>query len=190
MPHTPGHDGVRLFLPAFGALAMLAGLGARSLCDRWAGAARLALAAAVAEGLLSVIVMMPVPLSYFSPIVGGLPGAARLGMEPTYYWDALDGQARLWLRDHTGAGQTIRFATFPTSWLYLRQLGLLPARLDGLDPGRPAWYVMQNRPGAWSPRDLARVRRSAPALTVRKLGVPLIWVFPYALDALPDRKPS
>ena len=34
--------------------------------------------------------MMPVPLSYFSPIVGGLPGATALGMEPTYYWDGLD----------------------------------------------------------------------------------------------------
>ena len=31
MPHTPGHDGVRLFLPAFGVLALLGGLGARSL---------------------------------------------------------------------------------------------------------------------------------------------------------------
>ena len=35
MPHTPGHDGVRLFLPAFGVLAMLGGLGARFLLDRW-----------------------------------------------------------------------------------------------------------------------------------------------------------
>ena len=31
MPHTPGHDGVRLFLPAFGVLALLGGLGARIL---------------------------------------------------------------------------------------------------------------------------------------------------------------
>jgi hypothetical protein len=188
MPHTPGHDGVRLFLPAFAVLAMLVGLGVKSVNDRWAVAARLALAAAVAEGLVSIIVMMPVPLSYFSPIVGGLPGAARLGMEPTYYWDALDDQARSWLRDHTRAGQTIRFATYPTSWLYLRQLGQLPARLDGIDPGHPAWYVMQNRPGAWSARDLARVRQSVPVFTVRKLGVPLVWVFPYAFDALPDTR--
>jgi 4-amino-4-deoxy-L-arabinose transferase-like glycosyltransferase len=114
MPHTPGHDGVRLFLPAFGVLAMLVGLGVRSLYDRWARAARVALAAAVTEGVVSVAVMLPVPLSYFSPLVGGLPGAARLGMEPTYYWDALDEEARRWLRDHTRDGETIRFATYPT----------------------------------------------------------------------------
>jgi hypothetical protein len=188
MPHTPGHDGVRLFLPAFAVLAMLVGLGVRLLSDRWVVAARLTLGTAVAEGLLSVMIMMPVPLSYFSPIVGGLPGAAKLGMEPTYYWDALDGQARDWLRDHTSSGKTIRFATFPTSWLYLRQLGLLPAKLDGIDPGRPAWYVMQNRPGAWLTPDLERVRRSTPVFTVRKLGVPLIWVFPYVIETLPDSR--
>ncbi len=122
--------------------------------------------------------MMPVPLSYFSPIVGGLPGAARLGMEPTYYWDALDDQARAWLREHTAAGQTIRFATNPTSWRYLRQVGQLPPRIDGIDRGYPAWYVMQNRPGAWLARDLTYVRRSVPVFTVSKFGVPLVWVFP------------
>jgi 4-amino-4-deoxy-L-arabinose transferase-like glycosyltransferase len=186
MPHTPGHDGVRLFLPAFGVLAMFVGLGVRSLWARWPVWARLALAAAVSEGLLSVIVMMPVPLSYFSPVVGGLPGAARLGMEPTYYWDALDDQARAWLREHTPAGRTIHFATNPTSWRYLRQVGQLPPRIDGIDPGYPAWYVMQNRPGAWLARDLAHVRRSTLVFAVRKLGVPLVWVFPYALQAMPD----
>jgi hypothetical protein len=186
LPHTPGHDGVRLFLPAFAVLALLVGLGVSSLSERWRYGARWVLAAALAEGLVSLIVMMPVPLSYFSPLVGGLPGATSLGMEPTSQWDALDEQARSWLRDHTGAGQTIRFATFPRSWLYLRQVGQLPKRLDGFDPGHPAWYVMQNRPGAWSPLDQARVRRSEPVFTVRKLGVPLVWVFPYAFDARPD----
>ena len=35
LPHTPGHDGVRLFLPAFGVLALLVGLGARSVLERF-----------------------------------------------------------------------------------------------------------------------------------------------------------
>ncbi len=45
LPHTPGHDGVRLFLPAFAVLAMLVGLGVRSLWDRWPVRSKLALAA-------------------------------------------------------------------------------------------------------------------------------------------------
>src|SRR4029077_11656670 len=50
LPHTPGHDGVRLFLPAFGVLALLGGLGARSLLDRWGGWAKTAIFAAFPDG--------------------------------------------------------------------------------------------------------------------------------------------
>ena len=180
LPHTPGHDGVRLFLPAFGVLALLVGLGVRQLLDWFGPLARFAIVAAVAEGIASVVLFMPVPLAYFSPLVGGLPGASRLGMEPTYYWDGLGAEARSWLRASTGPGQTIQFATFPTSWLYLRRIGELPPRLAPIDPGRPAWYVVQNRPGAWLPIDRQLVEESRPAFKVQKMGVPLVWVFPFA----------
>ncbi len=180
LPHTPGHDGVRLFLPAFGVMALLVGMGTKQVVDRFRPWGTLAVTAAIAEALASILLVLPVPLSYFSPLVGGLPGATRLGMEPTYYWDGLSAEARHWLREQTRAGQTIRFATFPTSWLYLRQIGELPRKLEPVDPGSPVWYVLQNRPGAWSRWDRRLVEQSTPALVVRKFGVPLIWVFPYA----------
>ncbi len=162
LPHTPGHDGVRLFLPAFGALALLGGLGARSLLERSVRWGRAAIVACVAEGVASVAILMPVPLSYYSPIVGGLPGAAALGMEPTFYWDALTPDARRWLIEHTPAGKTISFAALPTSLLYLRRTGELPRRLAPVDPGELAWYVLQNRPGAFSDADRALARAGAP----------------------------
>jgi Dolichyl-phosphate-mannose-protein mannosyltransferase len=180
LPHTPGHDGVRLFLPAFGVLALLCGLGARSLLDRWARWAKAAIVAALLEGTVSIAVMMPVPLSYFSPLVGGLPGARALGMEPTYYWDVLSPEVQRWLSAHTEPGATVQFATFPHSWLYLRQIGALPERLVPIDLGLPKWYVLQNRPGAFWPIDRSLVARGRPAYTVTKLGVPLIWIFPYS----------
>ena len=124
-----------------------------------------AIVAALIEGIASVAVMMPVPLSYFSPIVGGLPGATALGMEPTYYWDALDPDARRWLAVNTPSGRTFGFMTFPTSWLYLRRTGELPHQLAGVDPGQPTWMVVQNRPGefeegqrSWWPRFNPRIR--------------------------------
>jgi hypothetical protein len=180
LSHTPGHDGVRLFLPAFGVISMLVGLGTRELLDCFGPLARLVVAPAVLEGFLSVLLFLPAPLSYFSPLVGGLPGARRLGMEPTYYWDGLSAEARTWLRDHTAPGQNIAFATFPTSWLYLRRVGELPPRIFPVDPGQPAWYVFQNRPGAWSRADRKLVEEGHPALVVRKFGVPLVWIFSYA----------
>jgi hypothetical protein len=179
LPHTPGHDGVRLFLPAFGMLALLGGLGARSVLEAWNLWGKAAIAGALVEGALSVIVMMPVPLSYFSPIVGGLPGATALGMEPTYYWDALDPAARRWLTEHTSPGRTIAFRGFPHSWLYLRRIGELPRRLEPVDgTGRAQWIVIQNRPGPFLSSDRSLIERGRPAYTVTKLGVPLVWIFP------------
>ena len=180
LPHTPGHDGVRVFLPAFGVLALLCGLGARSVLDRWGPWGKAAIVTALLEGTVSIVAMMPVPLSYFSPLVGGLPGASALGMEPTYYWDALGPDARRWLAERTEPGRTILFATNPHSWLYLRQIGALPKRLVPIDRGLPKWYVLQNRPGAFSAVDRSLVAGGRPAYSVTKLGIPLIWIFPFS----------
>jgi 4-amino-4-deoxy-L-arabinose transferase-like glycosyltransferase len=180
MPHTPGHDGVRLFLPAFGILALLGGLGVRFLQDRWGKWAKLAILAALIEGIASVAVMMPVPLSYFSPVVGGLPGATALGMEPTYYWDALDPELRRWLAVRTPPGRTFAFRTNPRSWLYLQRTGELPRQLAGVDPGPPVWMVIQNRPGVFEEVDRALVAHGEAKYVVTKLGVPLVWVYPYS----------
>jgi len=180
LPHTPGHDGVRLFLPAFGVLALLAGRGARSLLDQWGRWGKVAIAAALLEGFISIAVMMPVPLSYFSPLVGGLPGATALGMEPTYYWDALSPEARRWLAENTLPGRTYAFSGFPNSWLYLRRTGELTRHLYPIDPGDPEWLVVQNRPGAFSPAERLLVAEGRPAYTVAKLGVPLIWIFGFS----------
>lgn len=189
MAHTPGHDGVRLFLPAFGVLALQGGLGARFLLDHWGPWARVAIVAALGEGIVSVAVMMPVPLSYFSPIVGGLPGAGALGMEPTYYWDALTPEARRWLRANTQPGRTIQFATFAHSWLYLRQTGELPRLWLPIDRAPPQWLVIQNRPGAFTEIERLLATRGHAVFTVKKLGVPLVWIFPYTeLDRLTSRR--
>jgi hypothetical protein len=177
LPHTPGHDGVRLFLPAFGVLALLVAMGVAEMAE-WIGArARFVAGAALVEAALSIAIMMPVPLSYFSPLVGGLPGAWRLGMEPTYYWDGLTSEVRSWLRANTASGRSVSFATFPTSFLYLRRVGELPPRLAGIDAGQPEWFVMQNRPGDWTPEQRLLVERGKAAFELSKLQVPLVWVF-------------
>lgn len=180
LPHTPGHDGVRLFLPAFGVLAILAGLGAASLVGRWGRWGKALVAAALLEGAASVAVMMPVPLSYFSPIVGGLPGAVRLGMEPTYYWDGLSDEALDWLNAHTPPGYRVRFASFPTSLLYLKKTGRLTAPIFPVDRGVDAWYVLQNRPGAMrsEERDLLTKAEGRVPFVAARLHTPLVWIVP------------
>jgi hypothetical protein len=191
LPHTPGHDGVRQFLPAFGCLALVAGLGANSVVERFGRWGKAFIVAALAEGAISVALMMPVPLSYYSPVVGGLPGATALGMEPTYYWDALTGEAIDWLNEHTGPGEKVLFANNPSSWSYLHQTGRLKPGHLPTDRGIWKWYVVQNRPGSLKSSDRALIDRSEPSYVFKKFGVPLLWIFPYsqfaALQRVPDR---
>lgn len=180
LPHTPGHDGVRLFLPAFGMLALVAGYGAAQF-ERWAPIlGRTVVAASCLEGILSVGLLMPTPLAYFSPVVGGLPGAVALGVEPTYFWDGLSDEAIGWLNAETSAGRTVRFATYPPTWLYLQRAGKLtaPVWAGPFDSRRPQWYVLQNRSSAWSPSDRERFARSQPAFRVTRFGVPLVMIYP------------
>ncbi len=187
LPHTPGHDGVRLFLPAFGVLAILAGLGAASVVGRWHRWGRVIVVAALLEGAGSVAVMMPVPLSYYSPAVGGLYGASRLGMEPTYYWDGLSDEALDWLNEHTPPGYRVRFASTSTSLVYLKKTGRLKAPLAPIDPGVDAWYVLQNRPGAFLRDDRALLERAGgrARFVNAKLLTPLVWIFP--IDPPPNQ---
>ncbi|MEO6811441.1 MAG: glycosyltransferase family 39 protein [Isosphaeraceae bacterium] len=179
LPHTPGHDGVRQFLPAFGCLALAATLGAVDVWERWGTWVKYAFLGVLVEAGLGVALMMPVPLSYYSPLVGGLPGATSLGMEPTYYWDALTDDALDWLNQNTPQGAKVRFSTFPTSWLYLRETGRLQPEVLPNRPGPIAWYVVQNRPGALLAEDRALLARGRPSYVVSKWGVPLVLIYPY-----------
>ena len=178
MPHTPGHDGVRLFLPAFGMVAILAGYGGRLALRSFPIWGRGLIAASLIEGVASVALLMPTPLAYFSPIVGGPPGAAALGMEPTYFWDGLTDDAIAFLNENTPPGRQVKFSSFPTSWFYLKQSGKLRAPIWPIDPGVPRWYVLQNRPGSWSDFDRELFRTARPAYQVTKFGVPLVLIYP------------
>ena len=179
LPHTPGHDGTRQILAAFGVMPIIVGAGLVEI-SRWSRrVARLVAGASITEAALGLAVIMPVPLSYYSPLVGGLPGAVKLGMEPTYFWDALNDDALHWLNRNTPTGQRIQFATFPTSWLYLKQVGKLEPEILPGTPGTIAYYVLQNRPGALTPLDKALIASGRPAHVVFKFGVPLVWIYPY-----------
>jgi len=94
LPNAPGHDGVRLMLPSLFCLAPLAGFGFLELVERFRTlrermAPRLAMVAAVLVlGAQGLVTMHPFEMSYYSELIGGLRGAARLGFEVSYWYDA------------------------------------------------------------------------------------------------------
>jgi len=187
-PGTPPHDGERLILPSFAFFAMLVGIGVgrglyrRSLLERdkivAQGWAKVAMTIALTAATVDSLGYYPLNLSYYNRLIGGIRGATWLGMEPTYYWDALDRPALAWLDEHTGSDQKIYFASAP--WRNLRLLhrwGQL-ARLPH-EPGTFRWYVLQRRPSAWQPADRWLIEHATPAYQTILSGVPLLDVYDY-----------
>ena len=89
----PVYDGERLFLHVFPAWALLIGLGFGWLWRRITSATirpadpRRASSPPRSYGLMATY---PFGLSYYNLLVGGLPGADRLGLEVTYWSDTVD----------------------------------------------------------------------------------------------------
>lgn len=213
IPGVPPHDGIRLFLPSFIFAALLAGVGFDAI---WSTAGRfrqrrlfrLGMVAMLAGGMVPMIVYAPSWLSHYNLLIGGLPGATRCGMEPTYYWDSLDDRTFEWLDAHTPTDATVGFAAAPPDNLrLLRNWGrfnfepVLGMRDD------TQWYVVQHRPSAWSRLDRvlffqgrAAWEKRLGATGAKALGldeVPLIRVFSrgeceriwrLAGDSVPERR--
>ncbi len=113
------YDNDRLFMPAFPFLAALAGMGFGWLVagiQRAAGRMRKPRLAMPATVLAAVLFFLPQSislarfyphlLSYYSETVGGLPGAARLGLETTYWCESY-AAAIPYLNEHAKPGDTI-----------------------------------------------------------------------------------
>jgi hypothetical protein len=156
LPSAPGHDGERLFLAGFVFLACLAGIGLatiRDWLDRFAShriarrATALVLAVALGAATASTWRYHPLQLSYYNALIGGLSGAYRAGLEPTYYWEAVTPDVRDWLNTHTQPGRSVTFVFPAVTFEYLHHWGLLrPNPLRGTGPP-PQWFVVMNRPG-------------------------------------------
>lgn len=100
LPGVPKYDGIRLMLPAYPFLAVLAAEGAmsawariRSRCETPKNTAWRLVVVAALWLLLPVVLFHPFQLSYYGELAGGPWGARRLGFETTYWNETLDGKA-------------------------------------------------------------------------------------------------
>jgi hypothetical protein len=200
LPGAPPNDGIRLFLPAFGFWCVRAGIGAERV---WTAASRAdgrfarraAVGALLGGAFLAAAInearYYPQTLSHYNLLVGGVRGAASLGMEPTYWWDALDADVLDWLNAHTESGASVAFSEGADYNLALLQ-GWGRLRTETTDPSWEIpfkWYVLQNRPSTLSDSDRVLIRSEKPLFTKypghrtsdvpADLRVPLILVFSY-----------
>jgi 4-amino-4-deoxy-L-arabinose transferase-like glycosyltransferase len=177
-PGLPVHDGVRLFAAAFPFLGILGGLGFAGLWARKGLIPRLGALLLLLGSGSSLFWYFPQGLSYYNLLIGGLPGAARAGMEVTYYWDGLDREVVSFLKSGSPEETTrpILFsAASPATLARWQRWEKIPGRVETISdfigkenvPSRLAqapfrWYILQNRGSGLTAYDRALIRRAKP----------------------------
>ena len=208
-PWAPPHDAERLMLPSFAFLGLLSGIGLVWIARAMGAGLRHVDRCLNPTGKLSVIPWIrpvsmaiwvvglasnlvwycPCWLSHYSLCVGGLSGAAKLGLEPTYYWDAMQPRVWSWLSRHTGPQQWVYVADYPPHNLaWQRRWQTHAGRVRTDRPETCCWYVLQNRPGMFDAVERQLVAKCTPYYSVAlsepgsgwgpwKTDVPLLMVF-------------
>ncbi len=180
LPLAQGYDGCRLFLPAFPFIACLAGWGYRLLADY----AQKKFPLQIVHILLFAFLILPPVytyysihpfyLAYYNPIAGGVSGAKKLGMETTYWCDALTLEFVKQVDEIIPEEKTLKPASMSFSVIeYYRERGLLHA--DIADPGD--YYLVQFRQGMFSRMEWYLTRYKKPLASVRVDGVPLFALY-------------
>ena len=191
LPHVPAHDNERLIITAFAFLAIIAGLGTQTLSRflerlserRRRVVFRSLLIAIVLGALSSWIIYAPHWLSYYNLTVGGLPGAYRLGLEPTYWWTDLDDSVLTWINENSNPGEKVQFQL--CSRFNLNKLiedKKLRVNYASAASGQYRWYVMQTRLSVMSERDWRLAKTQTPAYTA---SIPFSGPGPWNLNSVP-----
>jgi len=193
------YSGERHFIPAYPYLACLAGVGfgatwkmLRSRAHtlyQLADSRRLQMASALGLGLLllpaaiSIWQMHPYQLSYYSELIGGLPGATRLGLETTFWCETY--QAALpYLNGHAATSATV-WAENPFVMRAYQDQGRLREDLqiiggDTVPVDRADYAVVQMRQtglGYYTPDLTGALAGETPVYSLERQGVPLMHVY-------------
>jgi hypothetical protein len=193
---VPIYDGERLFLHVFPAWSLLIGLGFGWLWNhlRAGPASRVALTVFLVAQGYGVVALHPFGLSYYSGLVGGLPGAKRLGLELTYWNDAvdqvlLDQLARM---ARPGDSAALVPTLYPgqgtlTTNRALARRGVILA--DEQQAGHAEWLVVSRRTAYWRPEIKDRLRRGAGRMVSSRsrqgVWLSALWRFPAAQAPVP-----
>jgi 4-amino-4-deoxy-L-arabinose transferase-like glycosyltransferase len=185
---VPVYDGERLFLLVFPAWALLIGRGFGWLWNRYSrrGARTILTLFLLAQGY-GVVALNPFGLSYYNALVGGLPGAERLGLELTYWSDPvdqvlLDGLA---VSARPGATAALVPSLYPGQGIITTNRALVRREIilgDMEAAGRAEWLVLSRRTAYWRPEIVERLNsgRGNQVFTRSRQGVWLsaLWHFP------------
>ena len=193
---VPVYDGERLFLHVFPAWAMLIGLGFGRLWDQRLNShlGRAALLVFLVVQCHGVIALHPFGLSYYNGLVGGLPGAERLGLELTYWNDPVDQVLldRLAHDAEPGASAALVPTLYPGQGIQTTNRALARRDIilsDEQEGTRAEWLVVSRRTAYWRPeireRLLAGGGQQVAMRTRQGVWLAALWHFPPPKTAHP-----
>jgi 4-amino-4-deoxy-L-arabinose transferase-like glycosyltransferase len=192
------YSGERHFIPAYPYLACLAGVGFGGALDllstNWQRlhehadltrvrlAFELILALLLAPALVSLIRIHPYELSYYSELVGGLPGATRLGLETTFWCETYK-DALPYLNKNAEPNASV-WAENPFVLRFYQRYGMLREDLqivggDIVSPRTADYAVVEMRQTGFSytPEVVDVMNEHEPLYTLTKQGVVLLCVY-------------
>ena len=186
----PVYDGERLFLVAFPLFAILIGKGFGAI---WLGAGRngrIALATFLVAQGYGVVTIHPFGLSYYNALVGGLPGAERLGLELTYWGDAVDGPLLAELASLATEGESAALAPTlaPEQGKIATTRAMLAKSIILADQDRAStsdWLVVSRREAYWPPEVKQRLATDSIVATRTRQGV---WLSALVRRPAPKRR--
>ncbi len=176
LPDVPVYDGIRLFLVVLPPLAWLTARWLQALAVRRpAGAAALLIVATIA-GTHGMVRTAPCWLSYYSELVGGLPGAVRRGLQPTYWGDSVTAELLATWSTTAERGATLELV--PTLYKQHPELYVVPRMVERaqriVPQGEPADYTLVFRRPAYLPEQVRE--RAAGGPVVAELRIEGVWL--------------
>ena len=189
LPSSPGHDGVRLFLPQFPFVALLAGLGfaalwrlagrrARVTPGRVPAVARAAVAVAfLAPPLVAAVHAHPHELAYYNEVVGGARGAHARGFESTYWFDAATPAFLRRVEAELPRGARVWAHPAPWHWLEVQRAGLLRDDIVFTDELPAPYLLLMSRQGLFGPFEWRLHEQVRPLVAETYEGVPLMALY-------------
>lgn len=188
LPSSPIFGGTKHWLPAYPFLALFAGHGLAAVTEtaeihawlgrRWPAFAFWVLC--LLPGAAQTAHSHPFALSYYTPLAGGVPGAADLGMN-RQFWGFTTGSLAPWLREQLPNGGSVWLCdTTAGAWAMLQEDGIVPRNIRAVSRMSEADFVLVHHEPhfnevdyqAWVAFDTVQ-----PAHLLLYDGVPLISVY-------------
>ena len=185
LPIAQKYDGIRLFMPVFPFLAVLAGVGFSELHKRVSIVKKYKflpnmLYLLLLPALITLIRIHPYQTSYYNMFIGGIRGAHKRGMETTYWGDCLTIETLKFLNDNTPRNGRIVF--YPIGSFvpgFYKETGFLrkDIKITDINDENFDYLILLSRQGMFNDKLWKIYKQVQPIHEVSYQGVPLLNIY-------------